>query len=288
MTMRSAHPLWLLLPAMALIAVFYVLPNILNFALAFTDWNTFRPDISFVGFESFVGQGGELSGALQRTFVFAIASTILMNLIALALAVALEPEGKFSSFFGIILFLPILISPLAAGYTFRALLDDTGPLNALLALPLGAKTAKIDWLGRRDTAMASVILAHCWRFYALHMLVYLAALRAVPREIVESARVDGAGAWRTFASVKLPMIGPAITFNVSIVFIASLSAFDTIMAMTKGGPARATEVLNIYVWRIFSTGAFGFSTAISLVLVLAILVTGLPLIAFLRRREIDA
>jgi ABC-type sugar transport system permease subunit len=134
----------------------------------------------------------------------------------------------------------------------------------------------------------SVILAHSWRFYALHMLVYLAALRAVPREIIESARVDGSGAWRTFRSVKLPMIGPAITFNVSIVFIASLSAFDTIMAMTKGGPARATEVLNIYVWRIFSTGAFGFSTAISLVLVLAIVVTGLPLIAFLRRREIDA
>jgi ABC-type sugar transport system permease subunit len=285
--MSKSHPLWLLLPAMVLISALYLLPNLLNFALAFTDWNTFRPGLNFVGTSNFLDQGRELTDALQRTFVFAIASTVLMNVIALCFALALERPGPFANFFASVLFLPILISPLAAGYTFRALFGNNGPVNGTLSFFFGAQ-AHVEWLGSQTTSMAAVIVCHCWRFYALHMLVYLAALRAVPRELLDSARIDGAGPWWLFRSVKIPLISPAITFNVSIVFIASLSAFDTILAMTKGGPARGTEVLNIYVWRQFSTGALGYSTAISLVLVLAIIFTGLPLIAFLRRREVDA
>lgn len=284
---KTQHPLYLLAPAMLLIGVLYLAPNLLNFALAFTDWNSFRSGVSFVGIDNFTEQGSELTDALVTTFVFAIVSTVLMNTIAMSFALALERPGRFATVFSTLLFFPILLSPLAAGYTFRALLQQSGPIDAVLQWFAGGP-GRIDWLGGRYTALAAVILTHCWRFYALHMLIYVAALRSIPRELLEAARTEGASAWAAFWNIKMPLVAPAMTFNVSIVFIASLSAFDTVLAMTRGGPARATEVLNVYVWRQFSTGALGFSTAISLVLLVAILVTGLPLIALLRRREIDA
>lgn len=284
---KTPHPLYLLIPAMLLIGVLYLLPNVLNFALAFTDWNAFRSAVNFVGVDNFLEQGGELTDAMMTTFIFAIVSTVVMNVVAMCFALALEKPSRFSAIFSTLLFFPILLSPLAAGYTFRALLQPTGPIDAVLQLLVG-NFGKVDWLGGRATALAAVIFTHCWRFYALHMLIYVAALRSIPRELLEAARVEGASGWETFWTIKIPLVAPAMTFNISIVFIASLSAFDTVLAMTRGGPARATEVLNVYVWRQFSTGALGFSTAISLVLLVAILVTGLPLIALLRRREIDA
>ncbi len=119
------------------------------------------------------------------------------------------------------------------------------------------------------------------------MLVYIAALNAIPDELVEAARVEGASSWGIFRKIKLPLIGPAITFNVTLTLIGALSVFDLIFATTRGGPAQSTEVLNIYVWQQYGNGAFGYATAVSFVLFLVICIAAFPLIAFLRRREVQ-
>jgi raffinose/stachyose/melibiose transport system permease protein len=117
------------------------------------------------------------------------------------------------------------------------------------------------------------------------MLIYLAGLKTMPHDILEAARIDGASWWRTFVSVRLPLLAPAITFNVATGLLGSMNSFDVIQATTMGGPARTTEVMNIFIYRTFGQGLYSQATAMSLVLLLAVAILAFPLIAALRRRE---
>jgi raffinose/stachyose/melibiose transport system permease protein len=119
------------------------------------------------------------------------------------------------------------------------------------------------------------------------MFVYIAGLKAIPYELVEAARVEGASSIQVLRRVKLPLLAPAFTFNITLTLIGALYIFDVVLAMTRGGPGRATEVLNMVVWRQFGTGAFGYATAFSTVLLIVILLVAVPLIFYLRRREVE-
>ncbi len=118
------------------------------------------------------------------------------------------------------------------------------------------------------------------------MLVYIAGLKAIPHEVIEAARIDGAGRWDMIRRVKMPLLAPAFTFNIALTLIGALSIFDIVIATTRGGPGRSTEVLNMVVFTVFGTGRFSYATAVSLVLFAVILLIAFPLIWFLRRREV--
>jgi ABC-type sugar transport system permease subunit len=118
------------------------------------------------------------------------------------------------------------------------------------------------------------------------MLVYIAGLKAIPHEIVEAARIDGASRWDLVRRVKMPLLAPAFTFNITLTLIGALSIFDIVLALTRGGPARSTEVLNMVVFQEFGSGRFSYATAVSLVLFVVILCVAFPLIFLLRRREV--
>jgi raffinose/stachyose/melibiose transport system permease protein len=117
------------------------------------------------------------------------------------------------------------------------------------------------------------------------MLVYLAGLKTIPEDLQEAARIDGAGRFTGFWYIRLPLLGPAITFNVATALLGTMNGFDVVQATTGGGPARSTEVLNIFIFRTFGQGLYAQSTAMSLVLFLAILLLAVPLVLLLRRRE---
>jgi raffinose/stachyose/melibiose transport system permease protein len=119
------------------------------------------------------------------------------------------------------------------------------------------------------------------------MFVYLAGLKAIPHELIESARVEGANAWQVFRYVRVPLLGPAFTFNITLTLIGALSIFDIILSMTRGGPGRASEVMNLAVWRQFGAGAFAYSAAIGTVLFIVVITVAIPLIVYLRRREVS-
>jgi raffinose/stachyose/melibiose transport system permease protein len=146
---------------------------------------------------------------------------------------------------------------------------------------------QISWLGSTTWTLFVIALIQVWKFFGVHMLVYIAALNAVPTELTEAARVEGAGFWTTLWRVRLPLIAPAFTFNVTLTLIGALSTFDLVLATTKGGPGSSSEVMNMLVFEKYGTGAFGFATAISFLLFLVILVAAIPLIAYLRRREVE-
>jgi ABC-type sugar transport system permease subunit len=284
--MRRGTP-WLVLPAVVLLVGFYLLPNLLNLVLGLTDWNAFRGEARFVGIDNFIQLAATdvLWNAVGTTLVFAAATVVIQNVLALALALALEATNRVNGLFRTIFFIPVLISPVAAGFVFRGLLAPDGTLNALLGTATGGPV-EIEWFGSTEFTILVVAFISAWKWMGLTMLIYLAGLVAIPHEIEEAARVDGATEWNVVRRVKLPLLGPAITANVVLTLIGAIGAFDIILATTKGGPARSTNVINMVLYQFFGQGLFGIATAVNLVVFVMVVLAAIPLIVYLRRREV--
>jgi raffinose/stachyose/melibiose transport system permease protein len=284
--LRRGSPL-LLLPAVVLLLAFYLLPNVLNLVLALTDWNAFRGEIRFVGIDNFASLAATdvLWSAVGTTLVFAVATVVIQNVMALGLALALERTTRLNGLLRTIFFVPVLISPVAAGFVFRGLLAPDGTLNELLGGLVGSPV-DIEWFGSTDFTIFVVAFISAWKWLGITMLIYIAGLVAIPHEIEEAARVDGANEWNLVSRVKLPLLAPAITANVVLTLIGSIGAFDVILATTKGGPARATSVINMVLYQYFGQGLFGIATAVNLVVFVMVVLASIPLIVYLRRREV--
>ncbi|GAB3279463.1 carbohydrate ABC transporter permease [Kineosporia babensis] len=280
------HPLWFLIPALAVLTVFFVLPTVFNFVYAFTDWSSFKSSISFAGLENFRSllSNGSLADALVVTMVYAALVAVFQNLFGLVLALLLERDTAVNRAVRVAFFVPVVMSALAVGYIFQALLKPEGALNQILGF-LAGRTVEIAWLGSTTWTIVVVALVHAWKWMGLSMLIYLAGLKTINSEVIEAARIDGAGWWKTFLAIRFPLLAPAITFNVATALLGSMNGFDIVQATTAGGPGGSTELLNIWVFRTFGQGLFAQATTMSLVLFVAVTVLAFPVIRTLRRRE---
>jgi len=286
---RRLYRLWFALPAILLVAFFFAVPFLANGVLSFTRWTGFSDEIRFNGLNNFrsLHQLGILGHATFVTVAFAVVTMLGQNVAGLALAKALARSDRANSVFRTVFFVPVLISPLAAGYIWAALLADDGPVNATIAaLVPGGFT--YEWLGHPVTALVAVGLIDAWKWSGLVTLVYISGLNGIPRTVLEASVLDGANAWRRFRSVEVPMLAPAFTFNIVLTLVGSFSALDVIFATTKGGPGDATTVLNVAVFSQYGQGLFGTSSALSFMIALLVIVVAVPLIWYLRKREVHA
>jgi len=282
----SNHPLIFLAPAFAVITVFFVVPTAMNFVYPFTDWSAFKPGIRSAGFSNFhdILADGSLVSSLRITLIYAALVALFQNLFGLGLAVLLERDTRVNRFARALFFLPVLMSALAVGYVFQAMLKPEGAVNGVIGSLIG-RHVTVPWLGSTTWTIVIIALVHSWKWMGLAMLVYLAGLKSIPEDLQEAARIDGAGRWKAFRLIRLPLLAPAVTFNVATALLGTMNGFDVVQATTGGGPARSSEVLNIFIFRTFGQGLYAQSTAMSLVLFLAILVLAVPLVLTLRRRE---
>lgn len=272
--------MWFMAPAFAILLVFFFLPTLFNFVYAFTDWSGFKSAIRPVGLDNFtdLASNGTLFRSLRVTVVYAVLVAIFQNAFGFGLAVLLERDTWLNRVARVFFLIPVLMSALAVGYIFQALLKPAGGLNRLLGIDYA-------WLGDTTWTIVVVALIHAWKWMGLSMLIYLAGLKTVPDDIVEAAHIDGASRWRTFWAVRFPLLAPAITFNVATALLGSMNGFDIAQATTGGGPARTTEILNIFIYRTFGQGLFAQATTMSLVLFLLVALMAFPVIYVLRKRE---
>jgi raffinose/stachyose/melibiose transport system permease protein len=283
---QATHPTAFLVPAFAVMGLFFFLPTLFNFIYPFTDWSAFKPAIHPVGLSNFEAllTDGSLLASLRITLVYAVLVAICQNVFGLVLAVLLERDTRVNRFARVCLFIPVLMSALAVGYVFQAFLKPDGALNGLLGAVLG-RDVSIPWLGSTTWTIAVVALVHSWKWMGLSMLVFLAGLKTIPEDVTEAARIDGAGPWQSFWRIRFPLLAPAITFNVATALLGTMNGFDVVQATTAGGPARTTEVLNIFIFRTFGQGLYAQATAMSLVLFLVVVLLAVPVVRMLRRRE---
>lgn len=274
-------------PIAVVVALLYFLPLLINSYLAFTDWSGFHGGIGFTGLDNLqtLLEQYTLTDQVRLTVIYAVTASAFGNFLALSLALALERATWTNQLFRAIFFVPVLLSPLAAGYVWAGILDPAGPLNQAIALV--SPGFDFAWLGSSTLAIFLVATIDAWKWAGFFTLIYIAGLSTVPGELKEAAVAMGANRWQVFRHAKLPFLAPAITYNVTVTVIGAMSTFDIILATTGGGPGNATRVLNVLTLDQFGIGYFGLSSATSLVVTLMVTVTAIPLVWFLRRRELE-
>jgi multiple sugar transport system permease protein len=222
----------------------------------------------FAGMENYAKLGGDARfwDSLKLTFVYTGATVALQVAVGLGLALMVMQLRRGQALARIAAILPIVLAPVVAGLFWRSLVlaPDFGVLDfATRALGLGS----YNWLGDPQLALVSVIAIHTWQWTPFAFLVLLASLAALPPDIYEAARLDRAGAWQRFRHITLPLIRPAIVIVVILRMVTALSAFAAIFAATGGGPGSATEILNLYAYRLsFTELNIGYGSAVATVL----------------------
>lgn len=285
---RRSRWIWFALPSLALVVVFFIVPFVLNVPFAFSQWSGYQAGIPFVGLDNFVSlwSDGTLGGAVIVTLVYAIVCMLVQNIVALSLALCLQKSRRVNSVYRSVFFLPVLISPLAAGYIWHAILAQNGPLN--LAVAAVVPGFSFNWLGYPVSALLAVAFVDGWKWSGIATLVYIAGLNSVPGSLLEAATIDGAGRWKRFWRISFPLLAPAFTFNIVTTFIGALNAYDVIAATTNGGPGTATTTLNVAAVHQFGLGYFGTASTLTLTVTILVVVLAVPLVAWLRKREVAA
>lgn len=283
---RKNYPLRYIVPAGLMLTVFFLLPTVMNFIYAFTDWSAFKRTISFNGVDNLKSlfESGTLLSDIKVTLIYALLVAIFQNVFGLALAVLLEKDTRLNRFARTMFFIPVIMSALGAGYIWQAVLKTDGVVNQILSFFAGHQV-QIQWLGSTKWTIVIICAIHAWKWMGFAMLTYLAGLKTIDQEVLEASSIDGASAWQTFWKIKFPLISPAVTFNVATALLGSMNSFDIVQATTNGGPGGSTEILNLFIWRTFGKGLYSQSTTMSLVLFLMVMIIAIPLIIFLRKRE---
>jgi multiple sugar transport system permease protein len=277
----------LFLPALLLLVVTTTLP------LVYLLWTSLqRVDLSmpwltgFAGLENYAKLGADprFWGSLWLTFAYTGTTVALQVALGLGLALLVMQVRVGQGLLRVAAILPIVLAPVVAGLFWRSLVlaPDFGILDfATRALGLGS----YNWLGDPQLALVSVIAIHTWQWTPFAFLVLLASLAALPPDIYEAARLDRAGPWQRFRHITLPLIRPAIVIVVILRMVTALSAFAAIFAATGGGPGSATEILNLYAYRLsFTELNLGYGAAVATVLLVLTLTVSLGLFALRRAR----
>jgi len=285
---HTATVLGFLAPSLIPLALFTIGPIVASAGISLLQWNLLRAP-EFVGLDNYAKLLGsvEFMDALRHTLLFLAGYLPLVIVGGLALALALHQPLRGSVFFRSAYFLPVVSSWVVVALMWRWLLSpDVGLVNYLLDL-IGIDGP--GWWADPAWAMPSVILATAWKDLGFVMVLFLAGLQAIPEEYYEAAEVDGAGRYRRFRHVTLPLLSPTLFFVVVISLISGFQVFDQVFVMTGGGPAGATSVVveRVYTYA-FRYGQMGYASAMSWVLVAIILVATIVQLRLQRRWVHDA
>lgn len=271
-------------PAVLLLLLFVILPTIAVIFLGFTDFELGYASFNFVGFENYADllTDRTFKKSLWNTTVYAAVVAPTSMALGLGIALLIESEGWGKSLFRTAFFLPVASLLVAMATVWQYLFHPTiGPINAALAL-IGIDGP--NWLGASSTVMTSLSIIGIWQATGFNMVLFLAGLSAIPRELYQAAEVDGArSALSRFRLVTWPMLGPTTLFVTTISIINSVKVFETVKTLTEGGPNKASEVL---LFTIYQEGfvflKVGYASAMT-VIFLAILVS----LMFLQYRVMD-
>lgn len=258
------------LPTIILYFSFVVVPIVYNTYLSF-----FRTDLmsnnQFIGIQNYINlfHDNFFQKALVNNIWLVIGSLIAHLPLALFFGNALFNKIKGSKFFQSVFFLPSVICGVAVGLLFDMVYNsEFGIVNKLLEL-IGLGNLKHPWLDDPNTVMFALIFVVMWRFVGYHMVIQLAAMKAIPLTLYEAADIDGASSFQKFTKITFPLIKHILRIDTILIITGSLKYFDIVYAMTKGGPNHASEVMATYMYyEGFRTMKFGYASAIGIVLLL--------------------
>jgi raffinose/stachyose/melibiose transport system permease protein len=270
-----------------LFAFVVLVPSARGISYAFTDWDGLSPDWSFVGLDNFTTMLDDPNAvqAVWHTLLIAVSITVIQNGLGLLLALGVNTMIKSRNVLRVFLFAPAVVTPIVTAYLWRNLLGPDGAVNSLLAA-VGLGSWRQDWLGDPQLALWSVVAVIVWQFSGYSMVIFLAGLQSIPKEIYEAAAMDGTGPVRRFFSIVRPLLAPAITINLMLSIIGGIKLFDQVYALTGGGPGHATDTISTLIYKdAFTLGEFGYSIALAVVLTIIVAVASSSQYLLLARNE---
>jgi raffinose/stachyose/melibiose transport system permease protein len=278
-----------LLPALALYAVFVLLPIVQAAHYSLYKWNGLQPLTDFIGLDNYIKAFHDkaFTTAVSNNLYILVLSLAIQIPFSLALAVLLNRRFPGRAVFRLLFFLPYVLSEAITGIVFSLMLRpdalvDTG----LTTVGLGGLVQ--DWLGDTSIVMATLFFIITWKYFGFHMILLLAGLQGIPHEIEEAARIDGADSFGVFRHVTLPLLGPTLRVSIFLSMIGALQLFDMVWVTTGGGPLYATNTMAIAMFKAgFTRSQMGYGSALAVILFMFGLVVALAYQRFVLRRDTE-
>jgi raffinose/stachyose/melibiose transport system permease protein len=286
-TLRNPYVyLAFLLPTIALYFLFFLYPMLTSVVYGFTDWNGLDQR-NFIGWDNFANafKDKDFRISIVNNVYFILFSVFVQIPLIILFSLLISGIKRFQGFYKTTVFLPSILSTAVIGILWRYMYDpDVGLINNLLKI-FGVEP--IYWLAETNTAMWSILITNAWQWMGFYIVLILAAILAIPREIDEAALMDGASGAQRAWYLTVPLIRPVINVVIMLSIAGALRVVDIVLVMTNGGPAGSTDVMASYmVNKAIRYGDYGYGTALSIIIfVIALLLTALYQIGFARRQE---
>ena len=260
MSSKSKTHLLMIIPVIILFFAFNTLPLIIGAFYSFTNYRGYG-SWDFVGLRNYIDMFSDTRvwNSYVFTFKYAIAGTVLVDIISLLMALALNSKVRFKSALRGVYFIPNILGGLIVGYIFSFIFTYIIPV---VGETLNIELIKNSILADERFAWVGVLVVGVWQAVAMNTIIYISGLQTIPTDVYEAAKIDGSGAFYTFRKITLPLLIPFISINLVLSTKNMLMVFDQIMPLTKGGPAQSTESISYLIYRNgMDGGQFGFQSA---------------------------
>jgi len=278
-------------PALVIYLLMVIVPSLQSVQLSFTNWDGISDAYDYIGAKNYqdILTDDRFWNAVRNTLVLGLGSAVVINVIALVAALMLDRLNHAQGLFRTAVYLPALVSAFIMATIWKYLLNyNFGIVNSVLR-DLGLPDWARDWLGDSSIVVWVILFITCFTLGGNTTLIYLANLQSVPQELIEAARIDGAGAWKVFWNVTWPMIAGAITVNMTLAMIAGWVIFDQVMVLTSGGPGFVSETMAFFIYKVgFGEYRAGFGSAAAVVLFIVVIISTVGANTYMRKREIQA
>ncbi len=278
-----------LIPGLILYTGLVVIPILQAIRFSFYKWNGLGALDQFVGLQNYISALSDpiFRGAMLHNLVILVLSIAVQLPLALGLALMVHRGLRGRTVFRLIFFLPYVLSEVVTGVIWTFIYKpDAGLLNSIWSGIFPNITAPA-WLGNPQLVLVALFLVMTWKYFGLHLLLFLAALQNVPVEMEEAAAIDGASRWQTIRFIIIPLLGTTAMLSVYLSAIGSIQIFDLVWVMTTGGPIGASEVMATYMYKFgFQRLQIGYGSAVAVVIFLFCLILSLVYQRASRRREL--
>ncbi|NHN34644.1 carbohydrate ABC transporter permease [Paenibacillus agricola] len=274
-------------PAVIFFALIILIPLARAVLYSFQDWNGISSHIGFAGWGNYkrLFQDEDFLKSFIFTFKYVAVTTLLFNLAGLLLALVLNMAFKTKNLLRTSFFLPHVIGSVIIGFIWQFIIVQ---LFGEIGKATGWGLFEKNWLSLPDYAFWSIVLVAVWHSAGYFMVIYLAALQGVPQDLLEAAEIDGAGRWRRFWNVTLPLIRPAMTVCLFLAISSSFKAFDLNFSLTRGGPFGSTESLALQIYSdAFVKNLFTYGAAKAVIFFLVLASITLVQVGVMKRREVE-
>ena len=268
---KKYTPYLFLLPAAAVLIVFFFIPFFQTFGLSFFDYSSSLYHPTFAGADNYIKLFKEpiFYKVMFNTFMYLVIAVPFLVIFPLFVAILINQKIRGITLYKILIYLPVIVSIVVAAIAFKWLYAGQGILNYLASL---FHLSPIGWLVDTKWALFSVAIVTIWKGIGYYMMIYLASLMSVPQELYEACDIDGANFWQKHLTVTIPHIMPTIALVSTISTISAMKVFAEIYVMTKGGPLNSTKTIVYYIYeRAFENLDLGYASALAVVLLIVVM-----------------